>query len=225
MGLATTKSTMRGSKAGMKFMLSRNQRGLTLLEMVITVSILLTLCAVTFISLNPILNQNRVDSAYSTTLMALRNTRNLAITQSHEYYVYFNPSGFAAGTIQVQYQPPAVGGIAQPLQQVITYTIPSDVKFAVQTGFPASAPDSFGSGTTAIDFGQALAGEPLNYVVFMPDGSSQDSLGNYNSGIVYLTRPGDILFNSRAITVWGATGRIRGWRMTQLGSTWTWLQQ
>jgi hypothetical protein len=171
------------------------------------------------------LNQGHVDSAYGTTLMALRNTRNLAITQSHQYYVYFNPAGFSAGTIQVEYQPPTVGGIAQPLQQVITYTIPSDISFAVQSGFPANAPDSFGSGTAAIDFGQALAGEPLNYVVFMPDGSSQDSLGNYNSGIVYLTRPGDPLYNSRAVTVWGATGRVRGWRMTQEAGVWTWLQQ
>ena len=142
----------------------------------------------------------------------------------------FNPAGFPAGTIQVQYQPPAVGaGAAPPLEQVITYSIPSDVNFAVQAGFPANTPDGFGAGVNAIDFGQALAGEPLNYVVFMPDGSSQDNLGNYNSGIVYLHAPGrhHIYNTSRAITVWGATGRIRGWRLGQqagrryLGTTMT----
>ena len=87
--------------------------------------------------------------------------------------------------------------------------------FAVKTGFPTNTPDGFGAGVHPIDFGQALAGEPLNYVVFMPDGSSQDNLGNYNSGVVYLTRPADtnIYNTSRAITVWGATGRIRGWRL------------
>ncbi|HTC48179.1 MAG TPA: type II secretion system protein [Candidatus Aquilonibacter sp.] len=207
-------------------MLSRKQNGLSLLEMMITVSIILILCGVTFVTLQPTLNRNHVDSAYGTTLMALRNTRNLAITQSHEYYVYFNPTGFPAGTIQVEYQPPAVGaGVAPPLEQVITYTIPSDVSFAVQSGFPSNAPDSFGTGVNAIDFGQALAGEPLNYVVFMPDGSSQDDLGNFNSGVVYLTRPTDTFNNSRAITVWGATGRIRGWRMGQTAGVWTWVQQ
>ena len=57
-------------------------------------------------------------------LMVLRNTRHLAITQSHQYYVNFNPAGFPAGTIQVTYQPPAVGGGAlPPLQQVKTYTL------------------------------------------------------------------------------------------------------
>jgi hypothetical protein len=159
--------------------------------------------------------------------MALRNTRNLAITQSHEYYINFNPGGFPAGTIQVQYQPPAVGnGAAPPLQQVITYTIPGDVSFAVQGGFPAAAPDGFGAGANAIDFGQTLAGAPMNYVVFMPDGSSQDNLGNLNSGIVYLTRPGDNIYNSsRAITVWGATGRIRGWRLVPQAGVANWIQQ
>jgi prepilin-type N-terminal cleavage/methylation domain-containing protein len=209
-------------------MASRNHKGFSLLELMITVSISLILAGVTFISLQPMLNQNHANSAYDTTLMALRNTRNLAITQSHEYYVNFNPAGFPAGTIQVQYQPPAVGaGAAPPIEQVITYSIPTDVAFAVKTGFPTNTPDGFGTGVHAIDFGQALAGEPLNYVVFMPDGSSQDNLGNYNSGIVYLTRPADtnIYNTSRAITVWGATGRIRGWRLSQISGVATWVQQ
>ena len=208
-------------------MASTKTSGYSLLEMIITVSIALILCAVTFIAFQPILNQGHINSAYDTTLMALRNTRNLAITQSHEYYVNFNPAGFPAGTIQIQYQPPAVGaGAAPPLEQVITYSIPSDVRFAVQAGFPANAPDGFGAGVNPIDFGQTLAGEPFFYVVFMPDGSSQDNLGNYNSGVVYLTRPGDNIYNSsRAITVWGATGRIRGWRLAQQAGVATWVQQ
>ncbi|MGA8190613.1 MAG: type II secretion system protein, partial [Candidatus Sulfotelmatobacter sp.] len=84
-------------------MASTKTSGYSLLEMIITVSIALILCAVTFIAFQPILNQGHINSAYDTTLMALRNTRNLAITQSHEYYVNFNPAGFPAGTIQIQY--------------------------------------------------------------------------------------------------------------------------
>lgn len=207
-------------------MVSRKNNGFSLLEMLIAVSIGMIMSAVAFIALSPMWNQAHINSAYDTTLMVLRNTRNLAITQSHEYYVNFNPAGFPQGTIQIQYQPPNVGGIAQPLTQVITYTIPTDVSFAVQGGFPANAPDGFGAGANSIDFGQALAGQPMNYVVFMPDGSAQDSLGNYNSGVVYLTRPGDNIYNSsRAITVWGATGRIRGWRLAQRTGVATWVQQ
>ena len=59
----------------------------------------------------------------------------------------------------------------------------------------------------------------------MPDGSAQDSLGNYNSGVVYLTRTGDTIYNSRAVSVWGATGRIRGWRLALVGAAKEWVQQ
>jgi prepilin-type N-terminal cleavage/methylation domain-containing protein len=212
-------------------MASTKTSGFSLLELMITVSIGLTLAGITFISMRPMLNQSHVDSAYNTTLMALRNTRNLAITQGHEYYVNFNPAGFPAGTIQVQYQPPPAvpGGIAPAIQQVNTYTIPTDMSFAVQAGFPANTPDGFGTGIIAIDFGQALAGAPLNYVVFMPDGSSQafvvGNTGTYNSGVVYITRPAADFSYSRAITVWGATGRIRGWRLVKQAGVWTWIQQ
>ncbi|MGC2059149.1 MAG: prepilin-type N-terminal cleavage/methylation domain-containing protein [Candidatus Sulfotelmatobacter sp.] len=208
-------------------MVSSKSTGFSLLELMITVSIGLVLAGIGYIAFRPLLSQADINSAYDTTLMALRNTRNLAITQSHEYYVFFNPVGFPAGTIEVEYQPPAVGaGAAPPLQQVITYTIPSDVSFAVQAGFPGNTPDGFGTGVNAIDFGQALAGEPMNYVVFMPDGSAQDNLGNFNSGIIYLTRPGDNVYvSSRAITVWGATGRIRGWRLGQTAGVGAWVQQ
>jgi len=208
-----------------ELMASRKQIGFSLLELMITVSLVLVLAGVTFISLGPMLHQSHTNSAYDTTLMALRNTRNLAITQSHEYYVNFNPAGFPAGTIQVQYQPPAVGaGVAPPVEQVITYSIPTDISFAVQAGFPANTPDSFGTGVTAIDF-ETTPGVPLNYVVFFPDGSAQDNLGNYSSGVVYLTRPGDTIYSSRAVTVWGATGRIRGWQLNQVAGVATWVQQ
>ncbi len=201
------------------------QRGFSLLEMLAVVAIGFILAGMTFVAMLPILNRSHVDNAYETTLAVLRDTRHLSITQSHQYYVNFNPTGFPAGTMQVTYQPAAVGGILPPVQQVNTYTLPTDISFAVAAGFPTTAPDSFGTGITAIDFGQGLGGGSLTYVTFLPDGSSQDSLGNYNSGVVYLTRPADTMYSSRAITVWGATGRIRGWRLiTQAGAP-IWIQQ
>lgn len=204
----------------------KRQRGFSLLELMITIAIGLTIAGITFISMMPMYNRNHVDSAYDTTLMALRNTRQLAISQSHQYYVNFNPGGFAAGTIQVTYQPPAVLGVLPPVQQVATYTLPPDISFAVMAGFPTNAPDTFGGGTTAIDFGQGLGAGSLNYVCFMPDGTSQDNLGNYNSGVIYVSRAADpTIYNSRAVTVWGATGRIRGWRLNQQAGAAIWAQQ
>jgi prepilin-type N-terminal cleavage/methylation domain-containing protein len=208
---------------------SRKNNGFSLLELMITVSLGLLMAGVTFLYLTPSMNNSHVNSAYETTLMALRNTRNLAITQSHEYQVNFNPAGFPAGTIQVEYQPPLVVGAlaAPPLEQVNTYTLPGDVSFAIPAGPPANPPDSpppLVTANNAIDF-ESTAGVPLNYVVFMPDGSARDSLGNYSSGIVYLTRVGDTIYNSRAVSVWGATGRVRGWTIGLVGGAKEWVQQ
>jgi prepilin-type N-terminal cleavage/methylation domain-containing protein len=207
-------------------MTSIKQRGFSLLELMITIAIGLTLAGITFIAMMPMFNRNHVDLAYETTLMVMRNTRHLAITQSHQYFVNFNPGGFPAGTIQIQYQPPAVGGILPAVQQVATYTLPPDVSYSVMAGFPASAPDGFGSGGTPIEFGQGLGAGSLNYVSFMPDGSSQDNLGNYNSGVIYISRAADPTpYNARSISVWGATGRIRGWRLYNQSGAATWVQQ
>ncbi len=175
----------------------------------------------------PILNKNHADLAYDTTLSVLRNTRHLAITQSRQYYVNFNPGGLPPGTIQVTFQPPAIGaGALPPVVEVARYTLPPDISFAVMAGYPGNAPDSFGTGITPIDFGQGLGGGSLNYVCFMPDGSSRDNLGNYNSGVVYLSRVADPNpYNSRSVTVWGATGRIRGWRLYQQAGAPIWVQQ
>jgi len=212
---------------GNTYMKLKTQRGFSLLEMLITVAIGLTVASIGFVTMMPMFNRNHVDLGYETTLMVLRNTRHLAITQSHQYYVNFNPAGFPAGTIQVTYQPPAIGGGAlPPVQQVATYTLPRDVSFSVMTGFPASAPDGFGGGITAIDFGQGLGAGSLNYVSFMPDGSVRDTLGNYNSGVIYIARTADPTpYNSRSVSVWGATGRVRGWRLYKVAGVSKWVQQ
>jgi hypothetical protein len=60
--------------------------------------------------------------------------------------------------------------------------------------------------------------------MFMPDGSAQDTLGNIDSGVVYLGRVGE-LTSMRAVTVFGSTGRIRGWRLVPQGGGTQWTQQ
>lgn len=200
------------------------QRGLSLLELMITLSIALIMAGVTYFSIQPALKQERVASAYDTTLMALRHYREVAIAQRQRYIVSFA----APGTITISYW--GVGVPVAPAPVVVqTLTLPPDVQFAVQAGMPnspATVPDSFGSGITAIDFGQGLGLGSQTSVMFMPDGSSQDALGlgNYNSGILYIGRQGE-LQSMRAITVFGTTGRIRGWRLNQTAGGLVWVQQ
>jgi hypothetical protein len=85
-------------------------------------------------------------------------------------------------------------------------------------------PDGFGNGSVALDFDQGVASGIRDQVMFMPDGSALDTGGTANSGIMYLARAGE-LFSSRAITVYSATGRIRGWRLVGKPGSPSWIEQ
>lgn len=201
------------------FMTVNKGRGFSLLEMMIALGIGLTMACVTVLALMPLLKQSHVDAAYDTTLSVIRTYRSQAVTQSKRYILTFT----APGTITVQYW--GVGfPVSPPPVTVATYTLPPDIEFSVQAGFPTAAPDGFGTGSNGIDFDQGMGAGSQNYVMFMPDGSSQDTLGNFDSGVVYLTRPGD-LYSSRAVSVFGTTGRIRGWRLYKQGGGNAWVQQ
>jgi prepilin-type N-terminal cleavage/methylation domain-containing protein len=209
--------------------MNHKQRGFSLLEMLTVVSIGFIIATVGFISMMPMLTKSHITTAYETTLSVLRSTRQLAITQGHEYIVTFNAG---AGTILVQWQPAAVGGIYPAVQTVNTYAIPTDTSFAVKAGFPTNTPDGFGTGAKALDFGYTTTGGTggSSSIVFMPDGSARDGTspsngGNYSSGVLYMVRPSGTIYDSRSITIWGATGRIRGWRLAVLSGTNKWVQQ
>ncbi|HTS38260.1 MAG TPA: prepilin-type N-terminal cleavage/methylation domain-containing protein [Candidatus Solibacter sp.] len=203
----------------------RKNRGFSLLELMIVIAIGLTMAGVTFMAMMPLFKQNHVDAAYDTTLSVIRNYRNQSIIQSKRYILVFT----APRTITVQrwdYSPPPA--VSPAPVTVATYTLPSDIQFAVQAGFPNPGPDGLDTGATAIVANACVvveAGNPC--IVMYPDGSAQDDAGNpgnYNYGVVYLTRPGD-LYSSRAINIWGATGRIRGWRLYKQSGVNTWVQQ
>ena|ERR1700757_4957884 len=193
-------------------------RGFSLLELIITIAIGMVMAGVTILALSPLFKQSHVDAAYDTTLSVVRSYRSQSISQSKRYIITFTPPG----TITVQYWGVGVPVSPAPVT-VATYTLPQDIEFAVQAGFPTNAPDGMGNGSTAIDFDQGMGLGSQNYIMFMPDGSSQDTLGNYNSGVLYLTRQGD-LYSSRAISVFGTTGRVRGWRLYDTSGN-TWVQQ
>ena len=208
-------------------MRQKPNRGFSLLELMITVSIILIMGGVTFLTMQPILQKNHVNSAYDTTLEVIRTYRNQAITKSNRYIVIFAPSGAGVpATITVQFWGTGVPVAPAPVT-IATYQLPADINFGVLGGFPTSAatvPDGFGAGATAIDFDQNMGLGSQNYIMFMPDGSSQDTLGNWNSGVLYLTRASD-LYSSRSITVFGPTGRIRGYRLNNVAGVSTWVQQ
>lgn len=202
-------------------MTSRKNRGFSLLELLITMAIGLTMASVAFMAMMPMFTSNHIDQAYDTTLGVIRTYRNLSITQSKRYILVFTPPR----TITVQYWGVGVPTSPAPVT-VATYTLPTDMQFATQAGFP-TAPDIPGANaTTPVQFNACTVIESGNpCLILYPDGSSQDDQGNYNSGLVYITRPTSNMYSSRAITIFGTTGRVRGWRLYNQSGSNVWVQQ
>ena len=206
----------------------KQRRGFSLLELMIVISISLILAAVTDISLQPAIKQQHVNNAYNTTLMALRKAHDQAAADMRIYVVTLtgpvggaNPNG---GTITVTQDIPTA-----PV--LFTATLPPDVTFHVEPGVPTSptvpptTPDGFGTAANTFDFDQ-FNGGGSNIIYFYPDGSAQDAGpngGNVNNGVVYLGIPGQ-LPTCRAISLWGYTGRIRGWQLSETSGVWSWSQ-
>ena len=195
----------------------RKQTGFSLIEMMVVMAIMLIATGIGFITLQPALRQIRVANAYNTTLMTMRRAREAAIGQRRTYIVTFNN---AAVPHSITIAPASVtpGGLN------VTYTLPNDVLFTTIAGVPAVGPDGFGTGATAIDFDQNVGGGNKTSIYFYPDGSAQDINNNINNGVLYMARTTE-LYSSTAITLWGATGRLRGWKLTNVAGAPTWKQQ
>jgi Tfp pilus assembly protein FimT len=206
------------------------------MEMIIVIFITLCMAAVTVIALQPTIKNARAESGFQTVLMQLKVARQRAIGQRIQYIVCFGTNSAPQGALTPLGAPTAQavqvytwlsGSALSSATQVNNVPLPFDMKLQTLSGFPTSAasvPDGFGNGVTAINFDIGVAGAINNQVVFWPDGSARDTNGNLNSGIVYLARTGD-MNNSRAITLYGATGRVRGWRLDGVTGSYKWIEE
>jgi type II secretory pathway pseudopilin PulG len=198
--------------------------GFSLLEVMIVLAIGIVASVVSVISLVPMLNNQHVVNAYNTTLSVMRQARDNAVSQRTSYSVVFS-TAVTPNTITMA--PTTAFTNDQPAD---TYQLPSGVTFLVQTGYPSTGPDGYGTGANAIDFGYTSGGSTgIETIYFCPDGSAQTSsacsgAGNWDGGVVYLARSGDLL-SSRAVTLWGATGRIHGWRLYGQSGAYQWIRQ
>lgn len=200
-----------------------------MIEMAIAISVSLVLAAVADVMLQPALQQQRVNDAYNLTVTGLRRARDQAAADMRVYTVTFSGpvAGVNGGTITVT-QDTALAPV------LFSATLPVDVTYHVEPGVPTSptvaptTPDGFGTAANTFDFDQAPSGlGGSNVIYFYPDGSAQDNGptgGNVNNGVVYLGVPGQ-LATQRAISLWGYTGRIRGWRLVYSSPQWKWSQQ
>ena len=134
------------------------------------------------------------DGAMRVVIAQLNTARELAITQRRNIQVNFN------GTDVVQLVRQDV-----PAGTTTIATIPFEgaATYGLITGIP-DTPDAFGN-HVPIDFGAATS------IRFSSDCTVIDQLGNPINGTVFL-QVGNSWTSARAVTILGATGRIRGYR-------------
>jgi prepilin-type N-terminal cleavage/methylation domain-containing protein len=196
-----------------------NQRGFSMVEMLIVIAVGTIVTAIGFITLAPAMKEIRVSNAYNTTLATLRQAREMAVSNRDIYMVTLNNT-VVPNTITITDTNPANPKVVE------TMVLPNDVNFDNEPGIPNTAtttPDNFGTGGAAIDFDQAPATGAKNVIYFYPDGAARDSTSALNNGVVYIARPGELM-SSHAISLWGATGRLRGWQLINKSGKTTWSQ-
>ena len=181
----------------------KGDTGFSLLEILVVVAIAAIATAFATVQLATAVKAAHINDAVQLVEKQLRSVHQKAIDTRSEYIVTLN----APGTIRIQFLQNGV------LLNSGTVNLPGDEQFLVVAGLPINprTPDGFGNGNRAIDFDLALGGGS-NVLFFYPDGTVQDGVGNPNNGVLYIARAND-LYSSRAITLWGVTGRIKTWTL------------
>jgi len=207
-------------------MASRKQNGFSMLELIVVIGIALIMAGVTAVAVPRVFQQEHLDTSYNTTLNFLRRAHDLAAGDLRVYVVTFslatggpNPTGGTIAAVD-----PSTG------VQLFSETLPPDVTYHVEPGSPnttLTTPDGFGTasnGAFDFDWGAPADVGGGNTIYFYPDGTAHDAAGHVNNGVVYLGVPGN-LNTCRAVSLWGYTGRLRGWQLTKVGAVWTWSQR
>jgi type II secretory pathway pseudopilin PulG len=183
-----------------------SQRGFSMVDMVVVISIIMVIAAMAILQLQPALQQNRAAAAAAQVKSALRQGRETAIA--------------ARRTVQVQFftgAPCDVGSACMVLTRldppanvptiILTLPIEGSVQFMQFPGEP-DTPDAFGNGSP-IFFGGVANGPPT--MEFQSDGSFTDGNGNVIVGTVFLGIP-NFRSTAMAITMLGGTGRTHSYR-------------
>jgi hypothetical protein len=195
--------------------------------MVIVIGILLAATAATFVNIIPSIRSSRSNAGMEMVLGELRRAHERAVDERRIYRVTFT----APNTIQVDVGKVAVIGTtvtdSAPLFAAAQppLTLPGTTQFVVVPGIPTNpllTPDGMGTGANAIDFDLGNGGGGTQ-IYFQPDGRALDGANRLNSGVVYLANPTD-LSSSRAVSLYGSTGRSKSWTLaTVLGGV-GWVQ-
>jgi len=178
----------------------RQDAGFSLVEVSVVILLISVVAGFALLNIEGIMPGLDANAALSQTVAELRRGRELAIAQRRNIELTFPTNN----QIQlVRFDVPAGRTV------IDTLTLANDMEFRLFGGVP-DTPDAFGQGS-AVYFNHAST------MIFLSDGTLVDAEGNPLQGSVFIGLP-DHPETARAVTILGATGRVRGYRWT--GSSW-----
>jgi prepilin-type N-terminal cleavage/methylation domain-containing protein len=171
-----------------------DQGGFSVLELLIVVAITGVLAAIAGAQIAAMQPSFKADGGMRQILSQINQARELSITQRRYMRVTFT----APNLVQVVRE-----DTTNTTTTLYSARLEGGVQFVLYSGVP-DTPDAFGK-AAAIDFGTAVT------VKFSPDGFLVNQDGQTTNGTVFLAIP-QLSRSVRAVTVLGATGRVRGYR-------------
>jgi len=182
------------------------QRGFSLLELALVVGISSIVSAIAVIQIAQTVPHMKADGAMRVVMGQLNTARDLAVSQRRYVRVSFlQPSQIRLTRVEID-----ASGAVTGTTVLSTVSLEGGVIYSKQAGL-TDTPDVFGM-ASAVDFGTATT------IQFATDGGMVDQAGNPLNGTIVLATPNNVN-SSRAVTVLGATGHIRGYRWN--GKAWT----
>lgn len=175
-------------------MLCRNDRGFTLVETLMTISVATILAAISVSSVGYAVQAVQSESGMKQVMAQIRQARDIAVSQRRTVQVQF------LGGNEIRVTRLEVPSGTTLLNQSF---LEGNIKFVQFPDIP-DTPDRFGNGA-AVDLGGDTS------VSILADGMLVDNGGAPVSGTVFLGVPGR-LATARAVTLFGGTARVRGYR-------------
>jgi prepilin-type N-terminal cleavage/methylation domain-containing protein len=177
-----------------------DERGFSLLELMVVVGIMGVLAAVTIMVSPAFMQHAKAESGVAQAVDALRVARETAISQRRNVKIEF--IGLTA--IRTVRQDIGANGTVTGTTVLNTVELENKMQFRLESGIP-NTPDDFPLSGTAINFGTS----PER--MFTSEGTLVDQVGDVINGTVFLSIPGDPM-SVRAISIFGPTALLRVWR-------------
>lgn len=178
----------------------RSQSGFSLVELLIVIALVCTIGGFAILSINSVKPSMYANRSMYQIVDQLRRGRQWAVGHRRAVEIRF-PAGNSIQLVQLD--------IPNGETVLSTLLLTNRCRFMIFGGVPDS-PDTFGN-SSPVDFGGE---DPL---MFLSDGSLIDDQGNPINGSLFLGIE-DHPETARAVTILGATGRVRGYRWT--GQEW-----